>query len=97
VDERVHHGNEHPYYALTDINGNFSLENVPPGTYKLKMWHEGVAVVKTEMENGKPKSYRFEQPYEEVREVTVSANGTAEVEFHLSLRPTTHGVSSNSN
>ncbi len=85
----------HPYYALTDVNGNFILENVPPGTYKLKMWHEGVAVVKTEMENGKPKAYHYEPPYEEVKEVTVSANGKVDVEFPLALRPTTPGATSN--
>jgi hypothetical protein len=28
-----------PYYALTDENGNFSLEQVPPGTYQLVVWH----------------------------------------------------------
>ena len=28
-----------PYYALTDENGKFSLEQVPPGTYQLVVWH----------------------------------------------------------
>jgi Polysaccharide lyase family 4, domain II len=28
-----------PYYALTDENGKFSLEHVPPGTYQLVVWH----------------------------------------------------------
>jgi plastocyanin len=88
---------EHPYYTLTDGNGNFILENVPPGTYKLKMWHEGVAVVKTEMENGKPKAYRYEPPYEEVKEVTVSPNGKVDVAFSLALRPATPGVTANVN
>jgi plastocyanin len=31
---------DHPYYAVTDENGAFSLKNVPPGTYQLKVWHE---------------------------------------------------------
>jgi plastocyanin len=77
---------EHPYYALTDANGYFILDNIPPGTYKLKMWHEGVAVVKTEMENGKPKSYRYEAPYEEAKDVTVSSSGKVNVDFSFSLR-----------
>jgi plastocyanin len=29
-----------PYYALTDNQGGFSLPNVPPGRYTLKVWHE---------------------------------------------------------
>lgn len=28
-----------PYYALTDVNGKFSIENIPPGTYQLVVWH----------------------------------------------------------
>ena len=28
-----------PYYALTDADGKFSLEQVPPGTYQLVVWH----------------------------------------------------------
>ena len=28
----------HPYFAVTDENGKYTLENVPPGTYKLGYW-----------------------------------------------------------
>ena len=30
----------HPYFAVSDENGKYTLENVPPGTYKLGYWHE---------------------------------------------------------
>ena len=33
---------EHPYYALTDENGNFKIEGVPPGTYEIEVWQEWV-------------------------------------------------------
>lgn len=29
-----------PYNAVTDENGNFKIENIPPGTYKVQAWHE---------------------------------------------------------
>jgi plastocyanin len=29
-----------PYFATTDANGHYIIPNVPPGTYKLKAWHE---------------------------------------------------------
>jgi hypothetical protein len=31
---------QNPYYVLTDKSGNFEIKGVPPGTYKLKVWHE---------------------------------------------------------
>ena len=31
---------ENPYFAMTDADGHYSITNVPPGTYKLKAWHE---------------------------------------------------------
>lgn len=31
---------ENPFFAVTDDNGGFKIPNVPPGTYKLKAWHE---------------------------------------------------------
>lgn len=30
----------HPYFAVTDRQGQFSIRNIPPGTYTLKTWHE---------------------------------------------------------
>jgi len=77
---------DHPYYTITDASGNFQLEKVPPGRYIIKLWHEGVAVVRTEMESGKPKKYTFEEPYILEQQVTVPAGGTAHVDFTLSLR-----------
>ncbi len=77
---------EHPYYALTDADGEFKLDHVPPGSYRVRMWHEGVTVIQTELEHGKPKKYHFEEPYEMVREVIVPPNGRVTIDFELTLR-----------
>lgn len=77
---------DHPYYALSAANGRYTLENIPPGTYKIKMWHEGIAVTRTEMEAGKARAYYYEPPYEETRDVTVPGNGNVTVDFQLMLR-----------
>jgi hypothetical protein len=31
---------EHPYFAVTGDDGTFRLEDVPPGKYKIRFWHE---------------------------------------------------------
>lgn len=28
-----------PYFAMTDADGNYRLEDVPPGTYTVEIWH----------------------------------------------------------
>jgi hypothetical protein len=31
---------EHPFYTVTNEEGEFVFENVPPGKYKLQVWQE---------------------------------------------------------
>jgi hypothetical protein len=31
---------EHPYFAVSDESGRFSLPPLPPGTYTIEIWHE---------------------------------------------------------
>ena len=28
-----------PYYAVTDASGTFKIDNIPPGTYHMVVWH----------------------------------------------------------
>lgn len=35
----------HPYYALTGADGRFAFDNLPPGQYKLQVWHERLGTV----------------------------------------------------
>ncbi|HVT03151.1 MAG TPA: carboxypeptidase regulatory-like domain-containing protein [Thermoanaerobaculia bacterium] len=30
----------HPYFGVSDDKGNFSIKNLPPGTYTISAWHE---------------------------------------------------------
>jgi len=31
---------EHPFFAVTDAKGEFTIKDVPPGEYTLQFWHE---------------------------------------------------------
>ena len=33
----------HPFFAVTDAEGRYRIDNVPPGSYQLVAWNEGLA------------------------------------------------------
>lgn len=49
---------KHPYYAVTDSDGRFSLE-VPPGRYKLRIWHEVLGAMEASAATGAPAKFTF--------------------------------------
>ncbi|MBI2370863.1 MAG: carboxypeptidase regulatory-like domain-containing protein [Deltaproteobacteria bacterium] len=40
---------EHPYFGVSEANGAYRIENVPPGKYKLTAWHEALGSVTKEV------------------------------------------------
>jgi len=74
---------DHPYVAVTKDDGEFVIANVPVGTYRIKMWHEGVTL---KSNNKALQRYDYEDPYETTKDVLVMANGEAVVNFDLTLR-----------
>ena len=55
---------QHPYYEVTDANGLFALTDVPPGKYKLKIWHETLGEQKQDVtvRAGEETRVEFELP-----------------------------------
>lgn len=41
---------DHPYHAVTDAYGEYEIRDVPPGRYRLKVWHERLGVQEKEVE-----------------------------------------------
>jgi len=74
---------DHPYVAVTKNDGEFVIANVPVGTYRIKMWHEGVTLISN---NKALQRYDYEEPYETTKDVTVTANGEVIVDFDFTLR-----------
>ncbi len=47
---------DHPYAAISDENGRFHIADIPPGTYAVEAWHEGLGIRKIDavrVEGGK--------------------------------------------
>lgn len=70
---------DHPYFAVTDENGAFTIADVPPGKYKLTIWHESWKVVGYD----KDKRPMYGQPTAQTREIEVPAKGTMRVNFEI--------------
>ncbi len=54
---------QNPYFVLTDNTGKYEIKNVPPGTYKLKVWHEKLKETSKEVtvQEGKTVTVDFER------------------------------------
>jgi hypothetical protein len=52
---------ENPYYAVTGADGSFTIKDVPPGMYTLKVWQEklGAQTRKVTVERGKTVTVDF--------------------------------------
>lgn len=52
---------EHPYHAVTDLYGEYLIGEIPPGTYRLKVWHErlGTQEKQVEIKEGKTLAVDF--------------------------------------
>ena len=70
---------EHPYYAVTDADGNFSLENVPPGKYTLRVWQEGTP----QLQKNSNTDFLTATPREQSKQITVEARQTVTLNFEL--------------
>ena len=68
-----------PYLAVTDERGAFKIDGIPPGTYKVTMWHEGFRAKGVD-KDGRP---TFEEPHVVTKEVTIAPKGSAALEFEL--------------
>jgi hypothetical protein len=79
----------HPYYAVTDESGTYELTQVPPGTYRLVVWHEGWNVVGREnsfdvLTEQKVQRPVFTPPRTWDKHAEVKPNQTTAIDFNIS-------------
>jgi hypothetical protein len=63
----------HPYFAVTDENGNFEIKNAPAGKYRLMVWHEAIG-------------YRGGAAGRKGQEITIKAGGVTDLK-KLGIKP----------
>jgi hypothetical protein len=68
-----------PYYAVTDERGAFRIDAIPPGVYKVTMWHEGFRPKGLD-KDGRP---IFDEPRTITKDITIAPRATATVDFEL--------------
>jgi plastocyanin len=70
---------DHPYFAVTDESGTFTLKDVPAGKYTVKVWHENWKVTGHD-DDGRP---LYGTPIVLSKDVEVKAGGTEHVNFEI--------------
>ena len=68
-----------PYVAVTDTHGAFRITDVPPGTYRVTLWHAGFWP-KGADKDGRP---LYDEPRTVTKEVTIALGAVATVDFEL--------------
>jgi hypothetical protein len=68
-----------PYIVVTGERGAFRIDGVPPGKYRVTMWHEGFRPRGVD-KDGRP---LYDEPRTATREITIGPRATATVEFEL--------------
>ncbi len=54
---------DHPYAAVSDERGSFTITDIPPGTYAIESWHEALGtrrITNIKIESGKSSTVRLE-------------------------------------
>ena len=70
---------DRPYVAVSDERGAFKIDGIPPGTYRVTMWHEGFRATGVD-KDGRP---LYEDPHTVSRDVTIAPKSAATIEFEL--------------
>ncbi|MBT3516596.1 MAG: hypothetical protein HN465_03335 [Nitrospina sp.] len=75
-------GLPHPYFSISDKNGSFAIQDIPPGKYKLIAWHEGYNI----NEFASDKRPIYDEPHIIEKEVELVAGQVLDLNFEFPVR-----------
>ena len=73
----------HPYFAMTDASGHYSLTNIPPGTYTVKVWRDSWVIDQPKGPNGNVSGYDWHGDFHDQRSVEVKSGAATTADFKL--------------
>jgi plastocyanin len=73
---------DHPYFAVTNEDGEFTIPRVPAGRYRITVWHEGWNVLRRTPEG----RLVYDPPHVASEDVTLTETGSARIVFELPAR-----------
>ncbi len=74
---------DHPYFVLTDKDGAYSLTDIPPGTYTLKLWRDNWQLDQPKDDQGHVTTYNWGSDFQKQQPVTVASGAAQTVDFTI--------------
>ncbi len=75
-------GFNHPYFSISNAKGQFEINDIPPGTYKVVAWHEGYNI----KEFGSDNRPTYDDPHVIEKEIEIKAGETVELNLEYPVR-----------
>ncbi len=77
---------EHDYFSVTNADGEFEIDEIPPGKYRIVAFQGGYQIQNMNDKGEKEKRPVYEKPHQITKEIEVRINETSKMVFEFDLR-----------